>query len=71
MKENKKKDRCGKVLWFVIGSVLIVVGFVIIPPLIKIYGNKAYKKSLYMEDIDFDDMGPEIVPFNDETEGEE
>lgn len=72
MKKNQKKNsRCGKVAWFVAGSVLTVVSFVAIPPLIKKYGNKAYKKSLDAEDIDFDNMGPEIVPFEDETKEEE
>lgn len=72
MKKNRKKDsRCGKAVWFVAGSVLTVVGFVVIPSLIKKYGNKAYKKSLDAEDIDFDNMGPEIVPFEDETKEEE
>lgn len=40
-------------------------------PLIKKYGNKVYKKSLDTDDIDFDDMGPEIVPFEEETKEEE
>ncbi len=72
MKKNQKKSsRCGKVVWFVVGSALTVVGFVVIPPLIKKYGSKAYKKSLDAEDIDFDNMGPEIVPFEDETKEEE
>ncbi len=72
MKKNQEKgSRCGKVAWFVAGSALTVVGFVVIPPLIKKYGNKAYKKSLDVEDIDFDNMGPEIVPFEDETKEEE
>lgn len=72
MKKNQKKgSRCGKVAWFVAGSALTVVGFVVIPPLIKKYGNKAYKKSLDAEDIDFDNMGPKIVPFEDETKEEE
>lgn len=71
MKKNQKKDsRCGKVAWFVVGSALTVVGFVVIPPLIKKYGSKAYKKFLDAEDIDFDNMGPEIVPFENETEEE-
>ena len=71
MKDIKKKDRCGKMIWFVVGSVLTVVGFIVIPPLIKKYGNKVYKKSLSTEEIVFDDMGPEIVPFNEETKEEE
>lgn len=67
MKEEKKKDRCRKLVWFVVGSVLTVAGFLVIPPLIQKYGNKAYKKSLNMDDIDFDEMGPDIVPFEVET----
>lgn len=60
-----------KMKWFVIGSALTLVGFIIAPPLIKKYGNKVYKKSLDTDDIDFDDMGPEIVPFDEETKEEE
>lgn len=71
MKDKKKKDKSGKIVWFAIGSVLTVAGFLIIPPLIQKYGNKAYKKSLDTDDIDFDDMGPEIVPFEDETKENE
>lgn len=66
MKIKKKKDGCRKTVWFVAGSVLTVAGFLVIPQLIQMYRNKAYKKSLNMDDIDFDDMGPEIVPFEDE-----
>lgn len=71
MKEEKKKDRYGKFIWFVVGSALTFAGFLIIPPLIKKYGNKTYKKSLSTEEIDFDDMGPEIVPFGEEIKGKE
>lgn len=71
MKEEKKKDRCRKLVWFVVGSVLTVAGFLVIPPLIQKYGNKAYKKSLNMDDIDFDEMGPEIVPLEVETKENE
>lgn len=71
MKDEKKKDRCSKVTWFVVGGVLTVAGFVIIPPLIQKYGNKVYRKSLKNDEINFDDMGPEIVPFNEDTKEEE
>lgn len=70
MKE-KKKERCGKVACLVVGGVLTIAGFIIIPPLIKKYGDKVYKKSLKTENLDFDDMGPEILLFNDETKEEE
>ncbi|MEY8238217.1 hypothetical protein AALA36_21405 [Lachnospiraceae bacterium 66-29] len=72
MKKNQEKgSRCGKVAWFGVGSALTVLGFVVIPPLIKKYGNKVYKKALDAEALNFDNMGPEIVPFEDETKEEE
>ena len=71
MKDIKKKDRYSKVAWVVAGSALTVAGFIFIPPLIQKYGNKAYKKSLKNDEIDFNEMGPEIVPFNEETKVEE
>lgn len=70
MKDKKKNDRCVRATWFVVGVILTVAGFICIPPLIKKYGNKAYKKSLNTDDIDFDNMGPEIVPHEDATEEE-
>ncbi len=70
MKEQKKNNRCIKVGLFVAGVALTVAGFIVIPPIIKKYGNKVYKKSLSTEDIDFDNMGPEIV-LHEDTEGEE
>lgn len=66
-----KKNRCSKVAWLVAGSVLIVAGLIFIPPLIQKYGNKAYKKSLKNDEIDFDGMEPEIVPFSEEVKEKE
>lgn len=66
-----KKNRCSKLAWFVAGSVLTVAGFIFIPPLIQKYGNKSYKKSLKNDEIDFDGMEPEIVPFSEEVKGKE
>lgn len=71
MKDEKKTNRCSKVTWFVAGGALTITGFIIIPPLIKKYGNKVYKKSLMNDEIDFDDMGPEIVPYSENTKEEE
>ena len=68
MRNQKKDGRCVKVGLVVAGAALTVAGFVVIPPLVKKYSNKVYKKSLNTEDIDFDNMGPEIVP-NKDTEG--
>ena len=70
MKKQKKNDRCVKVGLFAAGVALTVAGFIVVPPLIKKYGNKAYKKSLITEYIDFDSMGPEIVSHKDAKEEE-
>lgn len=64
----KKKDR-KNVLIAIVGIALTVVGFIIIPPIIDKYGNKIYKASLKNEEIDFDNMGPEIIPKSTEEEG--
>ena len=53
---NKKKVCC-----VAIGTVVTVVGIIVIPPMIKKYGNKIYKSTISTDKIDFDDLGPEIV----------
>ena len=54
----------GKVVLMIVGGVaLTVAGFIIIPPLIDKYSKKFYKKTLKKESINFEDMGPEIIPF--------
>lgn len=58
----KKNNITKKVLLFTAVAALTVVGFIVIPPLIDKFSTKAYKVSLKKEDIDFDEMGPEIVP---------
>lgn len=62
MVEEKNKGKDKKTLIIAGGIVLTVVGFIVIPPLLDKYANKAYKVSLKKEEIDFDNMGPEIVP---------
>lgn len=38
-----------KTIWWVIGFIAVtVIGFLVIPPLIKKYGNKIYRSSLKM-----------------------
>jgi hypothetical protein len=54
---------------FVSGAALTVAGFIVIPELLEKYSNKMYKSSLKKDEIDFDSMGPEIVP-HDKKEGE-
>lgn len=62
MGNRKKRNIGGTILLVAAGAALTVAGFIVIPPLIQKYGNKAYKASLKREVIDFDNMGPEIVP---------
>lgn len=63
----KKKSTIEKILIFLGAATLMVVGFIVIPPLIDKCAKKVYKASLKNEEINFDDMGPEIVP-NDKEE---
>ena len=58
----KKKSSTAKLLTFVVVTALTIIGFIVIPPLIDKYANKVYKASLKKEEIDFSDMGPEIIP---------
>lgn len=62
MVEEKNKGKGKKTLIIAGGIVLTAVGFIVIPRLLDKYANKAYKFSLKKEEIDFDNMGPEIVP---------
>ena len=50
--------------------MLTVIGFAVIPPLLDKYSNKAYKSFLKKEEIDFDNMGPKIVPSKDKEDEE-
>jgi flagellar basal body-associated protein FliL len=71
MKDNKKKNKRKKITMMVVGSTLTVASFIAVVPIIRKYENKIYKKSLNTEKINFDEMGPEIVPFNKENQEEE
>lgn len=62
----KKKSTTEKILILLGATALMVVGFMVIPPLIDKLSKKVYKASLKNEEIDFDDMGPEIVPKDEE-----
>lgn len=57
----KKKSTTEKILIFLGAATFMVVGFIVIPPLIDKCAKKVYKTSLKNEEIDFDDMGPEIL----------
>ena len=49
--------------------VLMAVGFLVIPPLMEKYSNKIYKFSLKKDNIDFENMGPEVEN-KEESKGE-
>ena len=70
MVEEKNKNKKKKALIIAGGIALTAVGFIVIPPLLDKYANKAYKSSLKKEEIDFDNMGPEIVPSKEKEDGE-
>lgn len=69
MKKEKKQCSIRKILIFVGATALTYTGFLVIPQILEKYSNKMYKSSLKKENIDFDSMGPEIVPY-DNKEGE-
>ena len=62
-----QKSTVKKILMFLGAAALTVVGFIVIPPLINKCANKVYKASLKNEEIDFDNMGPEIIPKDKEN----
>ena len=66
--ENKK---CKKALLVVGGVALTAVGFIVIPPMLEKYSAKMYKSSLKKDEIDFDNLEPEIVPIKKSEEEEE
>ena len=57
MKEKKKN----RALWVVGSIALTVVGFIVIPPIIGKVSTKAYKLSVQSEEIDIENLEPEIV----------
>ena len=61
---NTKKTVC----WLIGITAVTVIGFLVIPPIIKKYGNRIYKYSLKNDDIDFENMGPDIVKKKTEEE---
>ena len=59
MKKEKKQSKLGIIIG---GVALTAAGLIIVPPLIEKYSNKMYKASIKNDPIDFDNLGPEIVP---------
>ncbi len=50
-----------KILNIIFWILVVIVGIIVISPLIDKLSSKLYKSSLENEEIDFEDMGPEIV----------
>jgi hypothetical protein len=61
MKKTNIKQKERRIFIVTVGFLLTVIGFLIIPDLIKKYSNKRYKRTIKSEEIDFDNMGPEII----------
>ena len=57
---DSKKTIC------IIAGILAVtaIGFLVIPPLVNKYSNKIYKATTSKKEIDFENLGPEIVKKN-------
>ncbi len=59
-----KTYKSNKIVKFIFWLAIVIVGIIVISPLIDKLSSKLYKSSLENEDLDFDDMGPEIVVVN-------
>ena len=59
METNEKNSNT--FLWILGGIVLTALGIMYIPLLIQRMGNKFSKWTSKVEDIDFDNLGPELV----------
>lgn len=70
MKKNRKKGIIKCTLIFIGSTALTAAGLIVIPPLIDKYANKIYKASKSKDDIDIDEMGPEIVPYDKEDKND-
>jgi flagellar basal body-associated protein FliL len=71
MEKKEKKNKIPKALLIVGGAALTVAGFIIVPPLYNKLTNKAVKKASSTDDIDFDNLGPEIVQKDASKEDDE
>lgn len=54
--------KSGKIVWRIIGVLAAVaVSFLVIFPLVQKLSDKLYKKCEQKKEIDFDNLGPEVV----------
>ena len=59
-----------KSFWRIIGVLAAVaVSFLVIVPLVQKFSDKLYKKCERKKEIDFDNLGPEVVRKNEYEEG--
>ena len=58
-------DSGKKYCWFIGIIVVVLIGVFVIPPIVKRLSNLLYKSSLDKDEIDFDNLGPEIVKKNE------
>ena len=49
------------IIYIVVGIVVLIAGFLVIPPLIKKLSGKTYKKMSKVTEDDFVNNGPQIV----------
>ncbi len=64
MKDFYEKISSNKVISVVFWILVVIIGIIVISPLIDKITSKIYKSSLENEEIDFEDMGPEIILVN-------
>ena len=66
--EKETKRSCLSAALVVSGTVaLSVVGIAVLPPLLKKCSNKIYKVLVKKDEIDFENLGPEIVRKEEEN----
>lgn len=54
--------RSSRIALYVVGSVAVAaIAVVVVPPLIRALSMRQYRASSDISDIDFNNMGPEIV----------
>jgi hypothetical protein len=69
MEKSKNKRKVQRIVSMISGVSLTVIGFLVIPKVINKYSQKIYKRNLKADEIDFENMGPEIVT-NRKKDGE-
>ena len=61
-------DNNSIIIYAVLGVIIIVAGFVFIPPLIRKLSGKTYKKMAKVSEEDFANNGPQIVRKSEKEE---